>query len=268
MLSNALQRSDGKGRQVWLPADGREIVRRGDLDTAPSKDVLAIKSFVRIHHYAKTTGSILDSYDLRLNGERVGIAVFGLCARAYRPPFGQPAYWRTLGRFVLDERIGANGETLFLGECFADLRKKGLDGIVSFADPVPRTTAAGEVIFPGHAGIIYRAHNATFTGRSKSETKWLLPDGTIFETRTANKIKTGDIGRDYAERTLVAHGATPIQPGEDPAEWVTRWRQHICRPFLHKGNLRYLWALDKRARKHLPAGLPYPKFRAGVGLLS
>jgi hypothetical protein len=268
-----------KGHVRWRRVDDRPIVRRGDLETLPSKDVIAVKRFVATHHYAGTTSSPVRCFELWQTNPvrnfeswedyvRVGVAVFSNCARAYRPPFGEHPAWLTLGRLVLLEEVGANAESMFVAACFAALRREGYEGIVSFSDPVPRTRADGRVIFLGHAGFIYRGLNAVYTGRSKSETKWLLPDGTLFETRAANKIKVGDIGRDYAERVLVAHGASPIQRGDDPTEWVARWRAQLCRPFIHRGNLRYLWSLDKRARKHLPAGLPYPKFKVGVGLVA
>ena len=258
----------GSRRVVWMPADGRPKVRRGDLDTLPSKDVLAIKRFVFLHHYAKTMSSPVRCFELWQKYERVGVAVFSVCAPAFQPPFGEHGSWLTLGRLVLLDEVGANAESMFVAACFDALRREGYEGVVSFSDPVPRTTASGHVIFLGHAGFVYRALNAVYTGRSKSETKWLLPDGTVFETRAANKIKAGDIGRDYAERMLVEHGAERIARGEDPAEWVARWRAKLCRPFLHKGNLRYAWSLDKGSRKFLPPGLPYPKFKAGIGLVA
>jgi hypothetical protein len=36
--------------------------------------------------------------------------------------------------------------------------------------------------------------------------------------------------------------------------------KRLCRPIFHSGNHRYLFALDGRLRRHLPKGLPYPKF--------
>jgi hypothetical protein len=41
----------------------------------------------------------------------------------------------------------------------------GLRGLVSFSDPIRRTTFAGQVVMPGHVGVIYRASNARYTGR-------------------------------------------------------------------------------------------------------
>jgi len=149
-----------------------------------------------------------------------------------------------------------------LARCFAVLRSEGFAGVVSYSDPVPRLDGQGRAAFRGHIGTIYQAHNAVFTGRSKPETKWLLPDGGVFESRAANKVTAGDTGRAYAERGLVHFGASPLEPGEDAAAWLAKWRQAICRPIKHAGNLRYLWSLNHRDRRYLPPGLPYPRFPA------
>jgi hypothetical protein len=163
---------------------------------------------------------------------------------------------------VLADSVPGNGETWFLGRCFELLGREGLAGVVSYSDPVARPSRSGAVVFPGHVGTIYQAHNGRYCGRTKAETKWLLPDGTLFEGRAAAKVRADDQGRAYAERMLVEHGASPRQPSEDPAAWVSEWRARICRPFWHTGNLRYVWALDRRSRRYLPESLPYPKFEA------
>ena len=41
-----------------------------------------------------------------------------------------------------------------------------MQGVVSFSDPSARTTAAGALVFAGHLGTIYAAHNATYVGRA------------------------------------------------------------------------------------------------------
>ena len=40
----------------------------------------------------------------------------------------------------------------------------GLRGVVAFSDPLPRRTASGQLLMPGHIGHIYRA-GAGATGR-------------------------------------------------------------------------------------------------------
>jgi hypothetical protein len=44
--------------------------------------------------------------------------------------------------------------------------QQGVRGVVSFSDPVPRRTAAGDLVFPGHIGTIYQASNAGYLGRT------------------------------------------------------------------------------------------------------
>jgi hypothetical protein len=55
---------------------------------------------------------------------------------------------------------------------------QGLCGVVSFSDPVPRRTAAGTLVFPGHIGTIYQASNAEYLGR-RTPCRILLPEGRL-----------------------------------------------------------------------------------------
>jgi hypothetical protein len=50
------------------------------------------------------------------------------------------------------------------------------------ADPVPRRTASGVLVTPGHVGTIYAATNAVYAGRATARTVKLLPDGTVFHS--------------------------------------------------------------------------------------
>jgi hypothetical protein len=245
-------------RGVYRPS--REPVRKETLDIVRSCRAKTLKAFVRKHHYSRSCSSIVRGFELHQDDELVGVAIFSTMARQFKPPAGEKREWLTLDRLVLLDQVGANAETIFLGEAFAQLRAEGYVGVVSFSDPEPRTTISGRVIFTGHIGGIYQAHNGLFTGRSKAETKTLLPDGTIFDGRAASKVRKGERGQRYARQILERFGATPLQEGEDPAEWLRLWKTKLGRPFRHRGNLRYLWGLDRRVRRLLPAGLPYPKF--------
>src|SRR5690606_8351510 len=93
----------------------------------------------------------------------------------YRRLPGEPVECVDLGRLVLLDEVPANGESWFLAQCFGSLRAEGFRSVVSFSDPVPRTTADGEPRFTGHVGTIYQASNAIYMGRSKAEKKFLLP---------------------------------------------------------------------------------------------
>lgn len=103
-----------------------------------------------------------------------------------------------LGRFVLLDSVPGNGETWFLGRCFEQLRTHGLFGVVSFSDPTPRTSSSGDRVFPGHVGTIYQAHNAAYLGRGTARTLRLLPDGSVFSARTAQKIRSQERGWQHA----------------------------------------------------------------------
>lgn len=85
-------------------------------------------------------------------------------------------------RFVLLDECPGNAESWFLARCFDALLAEGVRGVVSFADPVPRRTASGLLVMPGHVGTIYAATNALYTGRATARTVKLLPDGTVFHS--------------------------------------------------------------------------------------
>ena len=161
---------------------------------------------------------------------------------------------------VLLDLVPANAESWFIARCFELLRRVGLHGVVSFSDPVPRTTTDGRSIFAGHVGTIYQASNGIYTGRSRPEWKLLLPDGTMIHARSLAKIRARDSRWHSAAKPLERHGAEPLRDDEDARLWVERWAKRLCRPIFHTGNHRYLFPLDRRLRKHLPASLLYPKF--------
>jgi hypothetical protein len=85
-----------------------------------------------------------------------------------------------LGRLVLLDEVPGNGETWFLGRCFACLRREGLAGVVLFSDPCRRLNREGVQVFGGHVGTVYQAHNAVYLGRGTPRTLALLPDGRVF----------------------------------------------------------------------------------------
>ena len=97
--------------------------------------------------------------------------------------------------------------------------------------------------------------------KGTARTLKLLPDGRVFSDRAVSKIRSRDQGWRYAAGQLVAHGADPLGEDEDARVWLRHWLARLTRPLVHGGNHRYLWALDKRDRRHLPASLPYPKMR-------
>jgi hypothetical protein len=170
-----------------------------------------------------------------------------------------------LGRFVLLDRVPANGESWFYAEVRRLAYAAGLRGIVSFSDPVPRRAADGTQVMPGHVGVIYQASGGLYCGRSTAHTEALMPDGRIFPARAAQKIRAREQGHAYAQAQLVAYGARPMQPGERPAAWLAEALNTAgARKHRHPGKHRYAFPLGPNARTRAlvaighPTG-PYPK---------
>jgi len=224
------------------------------------------KRFVLTHHYSRSYPAALRRFGLFRRGQLMGVAVFSRPCndRTLTALFPcAPADALELGRFVLLDEVPGNGETWFLGQCFRALRVEGYYGVVAFSDPVPRHTAAGPLVFPGHLGTIYQAFNGRYLGRSRPRVLRLLPDGTTFSDRAASKIRAGARGWRYAARQLIGHGAdaqAPFGPadfwaaaGKDPPrlgrrEWLAYWLARLTRPLQHSGCHRYAWTLQKRRR--------------------
>lgn len=219
------------------------------------------KAFILTHHYSASYPSARFRFGLFTGGELVGVAIFSHPCndRVLTSVFPVSALESVeLGRYVLLDTVPANGESWFLARAFECLRRKGLAGIVSFSDPVPRTRVDGTIIHRGHFGICYQATSATFLGRTEPRTVHLLPDGTVLNERTIQKIRAGEQGWQYAAALLEKFGAAP-PPLKDRAEWLKTWLTHLTRRLRHSGNYKYAWAIAAGARRFLPASLPYPK---------
>jgi hypothetical protein len=246
------------GRDSYRPAG--EVIRTAAYDVAPIASDTVAKSFVCRHHYSATYPAARFRFGLFEAGELVGVAVFShpcndrVLTNCF--PAIEVAALVELGRFVLLDRVPGNGETWFLARCFEQLRGQ-VAGVVSFSDPVPRRTAVGALVFPGHVGTIYQAHNATYLGRATARTLRVLPDGTILSARAIAKLPARDQGWRYTTELLRRYGAP--RPGRDLRAWAAEWVPALTRPLRHRGNHRYAWGLDKSARRSLPASLPYPK---------
>lgn len=211
-------------------------------------------------------------YDITGRRRRLtGVAVFGVPVSTAvltnvlpdLRPFSQSV---ECSRFVLLPECPANSESWFLARCFRALLSDGVRGVVSFADPVPRRTACGDLVMPGHVGTIYAATNAVYTGRATARTVKLLPDGTVFHDRTAQKIRRQEQGSRYAQEQLIALGAPRPRPGTDPALWLREALAAVgARPVRHRGSHRFVFRLGRTRREReeirlgLPAQQPYPK---------
>lgn len=236
-------------------------------DVAPIADALA-KGFVVRHHYSGTHPAARFSYGLFERGALVGAAVLSVPvqrrvltgALPWLEPYAESL---ELGRFVLLDSVAANGESWFLARVFEQARATGLRGVVSFSDPVPRTTLDGRVVCRGHVGVVYQASNARYTGRGAPGVVCVLPDGTALPRRALSKLRAGDTGRAYAERRLRRFGAPPLEPGQNVDAWLAAaLRAARARLVRHPGCHRYVFVLDRRERRHYVVAvpdLPYPK---------
>lgn len=245
------------GLASYRPA---EPIRTAEYEVAAIPGDVTAKAFVVGHHYSKSYPAARFRFGLYHRGALEGVAVFGVPMRqeVFRPLTGTYADTTELSRFVLLDEVPGNGETWFLARCFELLKAAGQTGVVSFADPVPRTTADGSKLFPGHVGTIYQAFNGVHVGRGTARTLHLLPDGRVFSDRAAQKIRKLERGWGYAAAQLEAFGASPMG-GQDPHQWLREWTAKLTRPLKHPGNFKYAWALDRRGRRALPPSQPYPK---------
>lgn len=267
MLTDVVQRWE-LGRSSYRPAG--ETIRTSEYDVAEILDAAA-KAFVKTHHYSGDYPAARYRFGLMNRGALVGAAVFSqpVNDRTVTKLFPvHPKEGLELGRLVLLDEVPANGESFFVARCFAELRKKavvdregkelrGILGVVSFSDPMPRQKVSGEIVLPGHVGTIYQALNAVYTGRGDGRRLHLLPDGRVFNHRSEQKIRKQESGWRGAAEELVGYGADHVW--DDPAAWLAHWLPRLTRPLPHKGNHKYAWALQKSMRGHLGASLPYPK---------
>lgn len=228
--------------------------------------------FVLAHHYSGTMPVCRLSVGLFRNGAGGRSELAGVCS--FSVPINYASVPKTaglddhsaacdLGRLVLLDDVGGNGETYLVSRAFRLLRRERPDilSVISYADPVRRVGSNGEVFLPGHVGSLYAVMGSRYVGRSSMRSDLLLPDGRPISSRALSKIRTNDRGHRYAAEQIAAAGGAPRGFGEDGADWLKRLE---CSGFLsrqrHPGNHIYLFPLTKAARiaaRTRPA-LPYP----------
>ena len=221
------------------------------------------KSFVCTHHYSASYPPARRRMGLYRAGDGlVGVAVFSVPCQirtipCYAPNL-DPSEGVELGRFVLLDDVPANGETWFLSRAFKLLRKSApeLKAVLSYADPIPRTTPDG-LVKPGHIGTIYQAYNGKYLGRSGRSTHHFAPNGEFVSRRALSKIRQGERGGDGAYRSLVRCGAPTIRHGENGVSYVSRLTNDgLLRKVRHPGNHVYIWTLDKGVQTKSQLGYP------------
>ena len=227
-------------------------------------DEMAAKRFVVQHHYEGTYPAARCRVGLYRGRELVGVAVFSQPMNQATVPrwTGQsPAEGVELGRFVLLDDVPANGETWFLARALRIVQRElSVRAVVSFSDPVERTSADGRITMPGHIGTIYQASNARYVGRARPKALLLGPDGRALSHRAIAKIRNDERGAAGAVDALRKLGAPARRIGEPGAAYVERaLRDGPFRRFRHPGTHCYLFALDRTVLDSFQPALTYPK---------
>ena len=256
MITTKQQRWKSK-RSSWAPEHTLFDPKQYDVVVL---DERTAKDFIVTHHYSGTYPAARFRVGLVRGEELVGVAVFSV-------PCNQKVIARyadleshmqgvELGRLVLLDDVAYNAESWFLARAFKLVKKQlGVRFCLSFSDPIPRYTDAGEIVKPGHVGQIYQALNASYYGRASRATMLLLPDGRVMNPRTLGKIRREEQGMDYAVGQLVNAGAPEPYGDESGASYVARVSP-MFRKLRHPGNLSYGWTFDKHVETKLPT-LPY-----------
>jgi hypothetical protein len=258
--------------QSWRrPEDGGFDARRYGVAELPEAEA---KAFVTSRHYSRSYPAASLRYGLfDLAGDTPvlrGAAILSVPASrlvlsAVFPGLEPYAESLELGRLVLDDSVPANGESWFVSRAFRLAAARGIRGVVSFSDPLPRTRPDGALVKPGHVGIVYQALGSAYIGRSTPRTLAVMRDGTVFSARAMQKIRAQSKGHEYAERQLITAGARPMRPGQPPAAWLTQALDDArARPLRHKGNHRYAFRLGTTRRERAAVAValpcqPYPK---------
>lgn len=115
---------------------------------------------IRRHYLGKWPGVCTLTLGLFVDQEPRGVIVFALPPRETALRYGGPTW--ELARLWVCDAMPTNTETYFIGRAIRHIRqtRKDVLMLVSYADPSA-----------GHAGVIYRASNWTFDGRTDGERK-------------------------------------------------------------------------------------------------
>ncbi len=244
------------------------------------------KAFIETHHYSHSFPYEITSFGLfhKPNGlERSSLAGVASFSTASNPCtfdrwVGLSSFRQgcELGRFVLLDFVGGNGETFFLSRAFRLLKqaRPELLFVLSYSDPVPRLNIeTGESSFRGHAGSAYQSANAVYCGRSDARVLTLGRKGETIPNRLLSKIRNDEGGARYSAERLSIVSGVKRYAGESGASFVSRaLASPLIRRVRHGGNHVYGFPLaaDRREKAailrlpkvaaHRERGLPYPKF--------
>jgi hypothetical protein len=244
----------------WAPT--HRLFRPSEFGVDVLPDDSTPRAFVERHHYSGSYPAARLRVGLYrkvgcLRSYLAGVAVFSVpCQPAALPRHLGSGEGVELGRLVLLDEVGFNGESWFMARAFSALRRElpGVVGVLSYSDPLPRWTDAGRMVTPGHVGQVYQALNAAYLGTASARKLYLDRDGRTISDRGLSKIRAMDKGWEPAAARLVAAGADPRRPGEEPRDWLARVLPGF-RQVRHPGNHVYVW----RWSGPKPESLPYPR---------
>jgi len=264
-----------ENRATYRPAG--EIINTSDYEIAEISKADA-KIFVQAHHYSKSFPAARFCYGIfsryvtpehwntyGLVPQLAGVAVYSVPRHpnVLTNVFpGDPNDSAELGRFVLLNHLPLNCETYFISRCNELLKRKGILGVVAFADPNIRVQKNGNKILSGHIGTIYSAlGKSLFIGRSKPSYLHMFDDGTTLDPRALSKIRNRESGFNYASNLLTSRGAD--EPWANPKLWLEHWLPKLTTRTRTQGTLKFTWPIGNRI---IPRGrpLPYPKEFATV----
>lgn len=244
-------------RERFVPPSTRFNPSRCEVVLLPEQEA---KQFICTHHYSRSF--VAARCRIGLMAKRpfeqsflAGVCVYSVSMNSNVIPkyLGcAPNEGVELGRLVIlddegDGLTGFNAETWFISRAHRLLREElpHLKGVVSFADPVPRYAEDGTLVKPGHCGVIYRASNFQFSGRTGSKTLCLGRDGRAMSPRSLSKLRNMETGADYVYRQMLEMGAPPRHEQEDPRDYLERALRSF-RKIHHPGNLAFCWNFRAR----------------------
>lgn len=245
------------GRTSYRVPD--EVIDPREYEVATLAGEREAKEFIRTHHYLKSMPPSRWRFGLFRRSVLVGVAVFShpVNDRSITNVFQIPiADGVELGRLVLLDEVPGNGESFFVARCFHQLKREGIAGVVSFADPVTRVAVDGAVVAPGHIGTVYKALSGAYLGRSTPRTLRILPDGQVLSERTLQKLRAGERGTRALQASLLHFGAP--EASFATAEALQEVVRQLTRPLRHGGVHKYAWGFTPAVRKTMPRSLPYP----------
>jgi hypothetical protein len=225
------------------------------------------KEFVCRHHYSGTFSPSIRSFglfrqvDAASRSKLVGVATFAPASNpnSIRKWSGLPnEAGAELARFVLLEEEPGNAESWFLARALRGFKqaRPGVQIVLSYSDPVPRTTLAGAFTLRGHHGCIYASTNALYLGRASPKTQFVNAEGQVIANRILSKLRNGEVGRRYAEKALTEATGITREDGEAPNSFVER-ALACLRAHRHPGNHLYAFPLGQdRREKNAVLSLP------------